>query len=83
MVYFNRSFPEFFAYNTIPDKKHFLAQILAPKDNTLFPTMSKTWKCKVIIQETTAKQLIDKVVKEKLKVFGVPKYGEVELTESL
>ena len=69
------SFPEFFSTNTIPKKKLFVALVLPPKDNTQFPSMSKNWKVKVIVQETTAKQLIDKIV-DKLKVsLNTSEYG--------
>eukprot|EP01083_Nonionella_stella_P096379 270917_1 len=59
------SFPEFFSINTLPKKKHFLAQILTPKD-LLFPTTSKQWMVRVIVDQTTAKQLIDKIVDGKV-----------------
>jgi len=60
-------FPEFFSTNPIPKKTSFLAAVLPPKDNTLFPTTTKSWTVKVEVEKTTAKQLIGKIV-HKLKV---------------
>eukprot|EP01083_Nonionella_stella_P198464 728622_1 len=62
------SFPEFFSTNPIPKKEQFLASILPPKDTTQFPTTSKQWVVRVIVAQTTAKQLIDKIVDGKLRI---------------
>ena len=69
------SFPEFFSTNTIPKKKSFFALVLPPKDTTQFPSTANKWNVNVLVQETTAKQLIDKVVGKLKTSLNTSEYG--------
>lgn len=69
------SFPEFFSTNTIPKKKSFVALVLPPKDTTQFPSTANKWNVNVLVQETTAKQLIDKVVGKLKTSLNTQEYG--------
>ena len=70
-------FPQYLSTMTIPKKiEHVTLTIYPPKDKAQFPTLIKFTRIKIMIEETTCKQLIDKATEKLSQRMDETKYDE-------